>query len=1298
MPKQALLKVAGASLATGWLFLTATPTIAANAAARQEPCPTCAQAIGLDAFREFVRGEIVPVIVELQEPPGLMHRMTAEQAGRGVTVKDLMAHGGELVGRQKAFIASLPGRGVRALLRETDTRQSDGSLRHVQYQLTYLLNGFVAFVAKDDLPRLRALPEVRRVLDIPPVRLLLDKAIDYSLGTQTNLADRRTAVYGSTLEFKPAGTDVASGHPETPETNRIDGVEGQGMIIAIIDSGVDWRHPMFGGTGLTTPTPYVSGSATSSNDNRKIIYYYALSSPGDPTDDFGHGTLVTSCAAGYLVDGATPANLGYGTGTGNMGIGPTPNGVSLHGMAPQARVMAYKVCGPANACAGDIELAIEDAASPYTLAGSTVSGTVTNTMVRKPIADVINLSLGNSGGDPADSTSVMCNNAALAGTIVVTAAGNDGPGPGTLGSPAAATLAIAAAASYDPGSLSVGGLLAANQIASDTRLPGSVGPNPETGPISAANTPEPGTRQTMRLFPAAGGGPLPGGSLSAFYVLVDRTDSANTVPPEVQNRIALVKMASQTTFFQNANAVAPFMPAAILLIAATESATAVAVAGNIPTFTIGPDDANYLLDQMTTDLPGSSVPQGTISRLPMRLAESAALDSFQPGMAGFSSRGPSDHSNAKFRIVKPDVSAPGVGILGAATPDGLPSATIGLADPTGYVQASGTSFASPITAGTMALVRQRVRDLGLDAVNLSAANYRSTRFDAVTIARAFLMNSASNLRGGLGAAQGDGTNSVASINDFGAGHINVDGALHANAIMVAPTLLLTNEFDLPSNDPPTVDTNGNLSVSIPSASFGAVPIVGVNGSIVLTQQVVLRDVTAGDGSGTYSLSYQNNRNADQPGFQIELVSMQGSPTNSITVPLAGEASFAVRVTAYGSLINADPTEFQWFVTATHAASGQKLRVPFYYRAVKPAITNITSPVLAQIQADQPAQAPSTCVRDTNSSFTVLWTYTDPPAGPDNDPPAKDPVGFRLQEATRTADVFFDDASVPLASPSNTTWSSSSPPAPSGSDWSSQVDPNSGRLAYYVPDTAQQNSSLFMLHNLNLPPGAATLSFLTSQNLENCCDIVYVEISNNGGISYNPVGSYMGDYVGRRTVDISSYAGQAIKVRFRMVSDLGNAPSGADPTDGAPTGWYIEDIRIASDDFHTIATPAPITSAPLSFSGSLAVQGRTNGTYYYRVAGLFTTPLGVAPGPYSETQCVTEAIGVLIITSISVLPNGHALLNCLGPAGASVRIQGAADLHTWSDLGTTNAAGDGTFQFEDTTAPGSGRRFYRLVTP
>src|SRR5439155_26023005 len=149
---------------------------------------------------------------------------------------------------------------------------------------------------------------------------------------------------------------------------------------------------------------------------------------------------------------------------------------------------------------------------------------------------------------------------------------------------------------------------------------------------------------------------------------------------------------------------------------------------------------------------------------------------------------------------------------------------------------------------------------------------------------------------------------------------------------------------------------------------------GVDGTIVRTQQVVLRDVTSGGGSGTYNLSFQNNRNADLPGFQTEFVSALGAPITSVAVPFGGQASFGVPVTANANLINVDPTEFQWFITATQTGSTQQLRMPLYYRAVTPTITNIASPVQGPILADRAAVGGG-CAQDTNSAYTVQWSYT-----------------------------------------------------------------------------------------------------------------------------------------------------------------------------------------------------------------------------------------------------------------------------------------------------------------------------------
>ncbi len=1178
--------------------------------AKKQQQKTQAEPADLRTFRESVGGSIKAMIVELRDQPGVLRKVAQEKAGQTVSLEETISYAQDLMSKQDAFLASLEGRGVRALLRKTDVQQIDGSTRHIQYRFTYLLHGFVAYIAAADVEKLRALPEVAHVSEPEEARFHLDRSIDHTLGTQPDPAERRTAVYGATKEFSPDPSDPT--HPETPRSTTIDGFEGQNINIAVIDSGVDYRHPMFGGTGLDTPLPRVSGTAEDPADNKKVIYFYAFNQPaGNPTDDFGHGTLVASNAAGYAVDGNTPPRAGFGTGRDGTGIGPTTNGSQLFGTAPQARIMAYKVCGPAPNCAGDIELSMEDAASPVTLVGQGDGGSIP-TMVPKPVADVINLSLGSESGDAAGPTSRQANNAALAGTIVVASAGNSGPGAGTIGAPAAGTLVLSVAASLDPGSVAGGDVLATNQIplepcAVATRTPNCdsgtqvAGPLAEEGASSNANAPEAGAPQGIKVFPVAGGGALPveenpgeptenTGSVSAHYVFVDRTGTPPApVPASVTNRIAVVKGSG--TFASIANPVAVQNPAAILIVTATESATAVAVVGGIPTFTIGLAAGEDLLDRLSeTDDNSVDPANGAVSRLPIRLADTISLAAFQGTMAGFSSRGPNDHPNARFRVIKPDVTAPGVGIFGAATPTGLPDDTVGLASVTGYTTANGTSFSGPITAGAIALVRQRVRqNLNLDTTNLMDAQYRAKRFDTVTVSRALLQNTATNLRTGLGQAEpdGSGSSSDASINDLGSGHINIAGALSANAVMISPTALLTEPAEFTADDP--------IMVQLPTASFGEVPVVGVNGTVVRAREVIIRDVTNGAGGGTYNLTSQNNRPAaGNPGFVISFTASAESttPITSVSVPAGGQTSFFVRVDADGTQITTAPTEFQWFVTAT-PATGQRLRMPFYYRAINATIPNITAPEQQELEGvEQPPAMAGSCPIDTNGSYTVRWAYSLPGGG-------SLPVGFRVQEATRSDEVFFDPADEPLVGGANSMWTGSA-------QWNTQTNPESGSLAYFVPDAAMQDEALTMVNSVNLPPGGATLSFLTNQDTEQDFDFANVEVSTDG-VNFATVATFSGTFVGTRFIDISPYAGQSVKIRFRLTSDL------AVP---AP-GWYVEDIRISSDDFATVADTA-------AGATSLLVTGRPVGTYTYRIAGVFQNPATAGTtivGPYSNLRCV-----------------------------------------------------------------------------
>ena len=247
-----------------------------------------------------------------------------------------------------------------------------------------------------------------------------------------------------------------------PDSNIVEGFEGNGVNIAVLDTGVDWTHPMFGGD----PTPPRLGVATdvaAVNTNKKVIYYLPLTDIA-VNDGFGHATHVASTAAGYLA-----------RHPGADGVPSTGDEFDLHGVAPQARIMSYTVCSNIRSIPGslglpsvggceaaDITMALEDSVSPFTLTG----------LHTKPVAHVINLSLGGGGG-PENVTAIACSNAALTGATVVAASGNSGPGEGTTGSPAAGVTSFVGATTH-PGaaaSLWSGDLL---QRRHSTRLDGSI--------------------------------------------------------------------------------------------------------------------------------------------------------------------------------------------------------------------------------------------------------------------------------------------------------------------------------------------------------------------------------------------------------------------------------------------------------------------------------------------------------------------------------------------------------------------------------------------------------------------------------------------------------------------------------------------------------------------------------------------------------------------------------------------------------------------------------------------------------
>jgi subtilisin family serine protease len=201
------------------------------------------------------------------------------------------------------------------------------------------------------------------------------------------------------------------------------GYDGEGVVIGIIDTGIWPEHPSFADDGSYEPLPGYEGlpcdfgnTAHNPDDapftcNNKLLGAYQMLDTyrfyigADPDefdsarDDDGHGTHTASTAAGNA--GVEASIYGISRGT-------------VSGIAPRARIIAYKALGNLGGFTSDLAAAIDQAVADG--------------------ADVINYSIGGGAASPgADEIAFLF--AADAGVYVATSAGNSGPGEETLGNP-----------------------------------------------------------------------------------------------------------------------------------------------------------------------------------------------------------------------------------------------------------------------------------------------------------------------------------------------------------------------------------------------------------------------------------------------------------------------------------------------------------------------------------------------------------------------------------------------------------------------------------------------------------------------------------------------------------------------------------------------------------------------------------------------------------------------------------------------------------------------------------------------
>lgn len=242
----------------------------------------------------------------------------------------------------------------------------------VEREYDHVFSGFSLEIPANEIPSLLATPGVKAVY--PNVEYTTTEVV-------------------SEEEFSPAMFDSA---PFIGSNDAWDlGFTGEGVKVAIIDTGVDYTHPdLAPNFGDYLGWDFVDNDA----DPQETF-------PGDP-----RGAATTH---GSHVAGTVAANG------------------AIKGVAPDATLLAYRVLGPGGSGSTEnVVAAIERAV---------LDG-----------ADVMNLSLGNSLNAPDWATSIALDQAMAEGVVAVTSNGNSGPNNWTVGSPGTSREAISVGATQLP--------------------------------------------------------------------------------------------------------------------------------------------------------------------------------------------------------------------------------------------------------------------------------------------------------------------------------------------------------------------------------------------------------------------------------------------------------------------------------------------------------------------------------------------------------------------------------------------------------------------------------------------------------------------------------------------------------------------------------------------------------------------------------------------------------------------------------------------------------------------------------